>query len=290
MAIRSKKQLSSNHNLPYCSICDSNSGAVWFNEEFVECHDCDFIFWSKGNLDVTSTASGYGENYWNTELASAHERAWGISVARAAEVVLLAKIPINKFLDIGTGSGDFLEAIHHFLPNEDISFIGVEKYPPQVEHRSKNKGYVQGWLDLFEEEEFDGGICIEVLEHLTVVQVQDLFELLSKKAKENSIFLFNTGLTDYVKEEDPKYLDPLVRGHISIWSVEAIARLVSKFGWQIYEMPNRKWAFLAEKSSVRDDDIFSRIWNPVPQNVNALKGVERSNLLHILGRDGLRAR
>lgn len=290
MGIFSKVQSSINRNLPNCSICGSNKSAAWFNQDFVECKDCDFIFWRKENLDVASTGSGYGDNYWNAELASAHERAWGVSVARAAEVVLLAKIPIDKFLDIGTGSGYFLEAMHHFLPNEDITFVGVEKYPPQVDQRSKNKGYIQGWLDLFEEEEFDGGICIEVLEHLTVVQVQDLFQLLSKKVKENSIFLFNTGLTDYVKEEDPNYLDPLIRGHISIWSVEAITRLVSKFGWQIYEMPNRKWAFLAEKSGVRDDDIFSRIWNPVPQNVNALKGVEQSNLLHIVGRDGLRVR
>jgi hypothetical protein len=48
----------------------------------------------------------------------------------------------------------FLEAMYHFLPNQDITFVGVEKYPLKVEQRSRNKGFVQGWLDLFEEEEF----------------------------------------------------------------------------------------------------------------------------------------
>lgn len=52
--------------------------------------------------------------------------------------------------------------------------------------------------------------------------------------------------------------------------------------------PKSKVGFLAEKSSVRDN-VFSRIWNPVPQNVSALKGVEGSKLLHTVGRDGLRA-
>lgn len=94
MGISSNLQSSINRNLPDCSICGSNKSVAWFNEDFIECNDCDFIFWSKEVLNVTSTGSGYGENYWNAELASAHERAWGVSVARAAEVILLAKIPI----------------------------------------------------------------------------------------------------------------------------------------------------------------------------------------------------
>ena len=274
----------------YCQICKSSKHINWFDEEFLECKQCDFIFWSKDNSEEVSTSTSYGENYWNAELASAHDRAWGVSVARAAEVVLLAKIPIKKFLDIGTGSGDFLDAMNYFLPNKDIVFVGIEKYPPRKEFQSENKGYKQGWLDLLEENDFDGGIRIEVLEHLTVNQVEGLFDLLAQKSKDNSIFMFNTGLTDYVKDEDPGYLDPLIRGHVSIWSVKAIAKLVSRFGWQIYKIPNRKWAFLAEKSDFRDEDFISRIWNPLPQNLSALEGVEQSNLLHILGRDGLRAR
>jgi hypothetical protein len=280
----------SHQNLPYCSICTSNNHVVWFNQEFAECKECDFIFWIQTTRDVITTPSNYDETYWNMELESAHDRAWGIAVARAAEVILLAKRPILKFIDIGTGSGDFLDAMNHFLPNKDIAFIGIEKYPPVEEHRTKDPGYRFGWLDLFQDYEFDAGICIEVLEHLTVNQVQDLFRLLSLKSNPDSIFLFNTGLTAYVKDEDPSYLDPLVRGHINIWSVKAIAKLVSKYGWQIYEIPNRNWAFVAEKSSLRDENLISRIWNPVQQNLAALKGINQSNLLQILGRDGLRAK
>ncbi len=273
-----------------CLICSSSSYLVSFNEEFAECKECDFIFWKKGLPEGSSNPSRYDEKYWNVELESALDRAWGVAVARASEVILLAKRPVVKFLDIGTGSGHFLDAMNHFLPNRDITFVGVEKYPPVVEHRSKNSGYTHGWLDMFLDQEFDAGICIEVIEHLTVNQVNDLFRLLSLKSKEGAIFLFNTGLTAYVKDEDPGYLDPLVRGHISIWSVKAISRLVSKYGWQIYEIPNRKWAFIAEKSNLREENLISRIWNPLHQNLASLEGVNQSNLLQILGRDGLRAR
>ena len=272
-----------------CPICGSKEDVSKFSSEFLECNKCDFIFYLEKKEDKISNRFRYNDEYWKVELVSARERAWGISIARAAEVVLLAQRNVAKFLDIGTGAGDFLNAIQHFLPGKDITFIGVEKFPPPKEFCSKNPGFRHGWIDIFKEQEFDAGICIEVLEHLSVKQVDDLFKELYKKSKDNAIYLFNTGLTDYVRDEDLAYLDPISRGHISIWSVKAITLLVAKYGWQIYEIPNRKWAFIAEKSKVRDTNIISRIWSPLQSNQNSLKGVNNSNLLEILARDGLNA-
>jgi hypothetical protein len=99
----------------------------------------------------------------------------------------------------------------------------------------------------------------------------------------------NTGLTEYVKNEVMAYLDPAVRGHISIWSVNALRKLVGDVGRTFSPIPNRSWAFFAEKGPYAQVDFSTRVWNPVPENVKALCGSSNSQLLFLLGRDTLRA-
>ena len=231
----------------------------------------------------------YEEGYWESELESARDRAWGIALARTSEVFILARKEISNFVDIGSGPGYFLDAIENYLPDSSIDFQAIELYPPNEEFRTKHTGYKVGWLDSFGDGSLDAGICIEVLEHLTSSEVKQLFDELYEKASMNSLFIFNTGLTDYVRKEDHNYLDPDFRGHISIWSVNAIRRLTRGSGWKIREMPNRSWAFLAEKTNQSDDDLMSRIWSPVPQNISTLEGKLKSKVLYLLGRDSLRA-
>lgn len=231
----------------------------------------------------------YGESYWAEELAAAKERSFVVSLARAAEVFVLCTRVIDTFLDIGTGPGYFLDAVTKYLPDSTVNFLGVEMYPPDEKFRSTHSGYRVGWLKQFEDSSIDAGICIEVLEHLTPHQVRDLFQLLYLKASSSAAFIFNTGLTDYVKNEDMGYLDKAIRGHISIWSVKAIRELVGDLGWQVSPIPKRSWAFLAEKESNSEADFSSRIWVSLPENVNSLCGQSDSKLLYLLGRDSLRA-
>jgi hypothetical protein len=170
-----------------------------------------------------------------------------------------------------------------------VTFLGVEMFPPEIEFQTNHPGYRIGWLDQFDDESIDGGICIEVLEHLRPSEVKDLFSLLFIKASTGATFIFNTGLTEYVKNEDLAYLDPSVRGHISIWSISALRKLLGDVGWTFSAIPNRSWAFLAEKCPVANMDLSSRVWNPLPENVKALCGSSNSQLLYLLGRDSLRA-
>lgn len=212
-----------------------------------------------------------------------------MSIARAAEVFILARKPIKTFLDIGTGPGFFLDAILKYLPDSDATFLGVERFPPEKQFQTTHLGFRTGWLDQFDDNSINGGICIEVLEHLSTSEVRDLFSILFIKATDGATFMFNTGLTEYVKNEDMAYLDPAVRGHISIWSVNALRKLVGDVGWTFSPLPNRSWAFLAEKGPYAQVDFSTRVWNPVPENVKALCGSSNSQLLFLLGRDSLRA-
>jgi len=275
-----------------CPICSGTKKlkSVDYSQAkgYICCSKCDFIFWSINN--TLDSSHEYGAEYWQMELNSAYERSWGISIQRASEVFLLCRKKISTFVDIGTGAGYFLDAIDYYIPNSTVQFTGIELYPPALEFRSKHPGYAIGWLEKYENESIDAGICVEVLEHLTADQVASLFHDLYLKASNDAFFIFNTGLTNYVRNEDPDYLDPYTRGHISIWSTKAIRELLGDSGWKIHEFPHRSWAFIAEKSVNNQIDLDSRIWDINPQNLETLTGELKSNLLYLLARDGLRAR
>jgi hypothetical protein len=278
-----------------CPICLSLKYIHFFLESnvgnFYECASCDFIFFINDIAHASSIGNSinYEDLYSAEELLAAKNRAFGVSIARAAEVFVLARKPIKNFLDIGTGPGFFLDAILKYLPDSDASFLGVEMFPPESQFRTNHLGFRTGWLDQFDDESIDGGICIEVLEHLSASEVKDLFSLLFIKATNGATFMFNTGLTEYVKNEDMAYLDPTLRGHISIWSVNALRKLVRDEGWTFSSIPNRSWAFLAEKCPESQVDLSTRVWSPVPENIKALSGSSNSQLLYLLGRDSLRA-
>ena len=282
-------------NSVICSVCSYSKKVSVFltlnSGTYLECASCEFIFFvdSPSQQENLHTSASYSDTYWLEELAAAQDRAFGVSLARAAEVFILARRHIGTFLDIGTGPGLFLDAIDRYLPDSETTFLGVELFPPKPEFQTSHPGYRVGWLDQFEDDSIDGGMCIEVLEHLLPIQVKELFQLLHSKATNGATFIFNTGLVEYVKNEDPSYLDPVKRGHISIWSVRAIEKLISDMGWNISSIPNRSWAFLAEKGTKSDEDLSDRIWKTLPENVAALSGKSHSKLLYLLGRDGLRA-
>ncbi len=278
-----------------CPICLSLKNIDLFLPcnigNFFECRSCDFIFFFNDAAAGSSIGNpiNYEDLYWAEELLAAKNRAFGVSIARAAEVFILARKPIKNFLDIGTGPGFFLDAILKYLPDSDATFLGVEMFPPENQFQTTHPGYRTGWLDQFDDESLDGGICIEVLEHLSSSEVKDLFSLLFIKATNGATFMFNTGLTEYVKNEDMAYLDPTVRGHISLCPVNALRNLVSDVGWTFSPIPNRSWAFLAEKCPEAQVELSTRVWNPVPENVKAICGSSNSQLLYLLGRDSLRA-
>jgi hypothetical protein len=276
-----------------CPVCllSSETKILELNKLFRECIRCDFFFIPSIDCEFNlgKSNNSYDDSYWSSELESARERAYGICMARTAEVFVLSTRPIQNFLDIGTGPGYFLDAISKYLPDSEVNFFGVELYPPDILHRSIHPGYKVGWLDQFLDNSIDGGICVEVLEHLTAVQVKELFAMLYIKATDRATFIFNTGLTDYVRKEDNAYLDPRIRGHISIWSIKAIRRLIGDLGWTVSAILNRNWAFLVEKGPKFEKDISRRIWQTLPENMELLGGKSNSKLLYLLGRDSLRA-
>ena len=277
-----------------CPICDSD-GLQFYKkiEEFnyYECQHCESLMIDPEVLESIdqgrTITRDYDDNYWKSELAAAKERSFSSSLARVAELYLYASKPINKFVDIGTGPGFLLDALSEFLPVSSSKFFGCELFPPSV--YSQHPNYFVGSLGDMPHQ-FDAGVCVEVVEHLTPNMLRKLATDLAAKSTPNSIFLFNTGLPSFVKNHDPGYLDPTIRGHIVSYGIEGLKTIFNPLGFEITQIDGKEWAFLAEYAPT---EIYSstevRIWKACPENVRVLQDRIRGNLLWVLGLDTARA-
>ncbi len=280
----------------HCCVCESRDVNL-FREAgeyaYYECRSCGVLFISPeilAKIDNGATLVNYSGNYWKEELYAARERAWSTSLARVAELFLYARIPIRKFVDIGSGPGYLLDALEYQLPSAKRLFYANELFPPPVSERTTSENFLKGNFTNFPFD-FDAGCCIEVIEHLTPAMVKNLFRDLASKSKPNSIYLFNTGLSHYIRNEDPGYLDPFVRGHIVGWSIAGLRALLINTGFEILPIPGKSWAFIAE---YRPDHNFKgnledRIWQAVAENTATLKDHKTGGLMYVLGLDTARA-
>ncbi len=278
-----------------CPICTSAHTSLFHEVDiycYYECKSCEVIFISPEVLERVDAGLGlvhYTGSYWGNELYSSRERSWGSSLARVAELFLYARIPINKFIDIASGPGYLLDSLKHQLPSSDI-FYANELFPPDPEFCTSNSNYLRGSILDFTFP-FEAGCCIEVIEHLSPRMVKQLFIDLAQRSKENSIYIFNTGLADYIKKEDIGYLDPLERGHIMGWSIKSLQHLLKPIGFNIQPIPGKTWAFIAEYKTNHDfaGPLLDRIWIALKENVNILKDKKTGDLMYVLGLDTARA-
>lgn len=277
-----------------CPLCSLQTGLYTIIDgvEYFECGSCDFIFADPEllrKLDSGIAVRQYDDNYWANELRSAHDRSFGSSLARMAEAILYCRIDVEKFVDIGTGPGYLLDAVALHLPSRASQFFGVERFPPDEALRTRHPNYFCSELaDVGEK--FECGVCIEVLEHLTPKMAVSLAEAIRDVSVEGSLYLFNTGLTDYVRREDPSYLDPYGRGHVTCWSIASARQVFEPLGFHVYPLRGKAWAFVIEYGTqILAGNIEDRIWSAPEKNVRLLQDPVMGSALYILGRESARA-
>lgn len=221
-----------------------------------------------------SLVGAYGEGYWQQERIGAIERAAGVSLCLLAEAILYCRRPVRRFLDVGAGPGFLvLEAQRLLDPGAEV-FHGIEKFPPPyaVECPNLQVGDIHEVAG-----KFDAGVCIEVVEHLTPAMLDGLVHGLAQASEPGALWLFNTGMPDYVRNEDPAYLDPLRRGHIISWSLAGIAPYFERHGFAVRAMPARSFAFVVEKMPAESVDFAQRIYAALDDNLSLLR---RNGLLY----------
>jgi SAM-dependent methyltransferase len=256
---------------------------------YFQCRRCEAIFIAPEHLDEIDAGRElrrYDLDYWTEELPAARERAYGSSLARMAEALYYARRPIRRFLDVGSGPGFFLDAVAKYLPRSAHVFYGVEKFPPPADRRTVSPRFLVGDLsDL--ELTFDGGICVEVAEHLTPNMLRGLVTQLGGVSTEGALYVFNTGMPAYVLHEDPAYLDPVRRGHVASYSVRSLEYLLEGTGFSAFPIRGKTWAFVLEYRSSAEpgSDVTDRVWSPLAENLAILDDAEMGTVLRVLGRE-----
>lgn len=161
--------------------------------------------------------------------------------------------------------------------------------PQPPEERSKHENCL--CADLRDIDiKFECGVCIEVIEHLTPMMADKLVGAIAFVSVPDSHFLFNTGLTEYVKRENPGYLDPYGRGHITCWSVKSVEMIFGKYGFTVNPLRGKAWAFVIERlPAAVNVALADRIWSAPSQNAALLSDPAMGDVMYILGRESARA-
>ena len=274
-----------------CAVCSGNA-EFWRTidgYDYFDCATCESIAIDPVSLEKVDQGSfprTYDPSYWAMEARAAHTRSWGSSMALMAETVLCCRRPIQRFVDIGSGPGYFLDAVSAYLPSNQDRFFAVEKFPP-AEHTA-HPGYLVG--DLADMDGyFDAGLCVEVAEHLTPKQLTGIVDALARKSQPGSLFMFNTGSPIFVKQENPGYMDPLRRGHIISWGLPALKAIFEPRGFSVLPVGKKTFAFAVEYLSSDPMPLQDRIWHALPENRALLTDTRMGEVMYILGRDSLRA-
>jgi SAM-dependent methyltransferase len=262
---------------------------------FFSCRHCESIFIDPvymAKIDRGLNIVKYNDEYWKRELISAKDRAYSSSLARLAEAIYYCKIPVRHFLDIGTGPGFLLDAVSGLLPDHAEVFYGVELFPPHPALRTRSGNYFIGELRSFPLK-VDCGMCIEVIEHLTPAMLDNLLAQLASVSNPGALFIFNTGMPDYVLHEDIDYLDPVKRGHLVSYSIEAIRIIGGRNQFTTHRIGGKTWAFALEFTSPQQgpetEDIRDRVWKALPENLALLSDSRMGAVLKVLGLETSRA-
>lgn len=259
-----------------CPICESNKSSRFDKidgYQYFHCPICGSLHIAYDvvrDIDSGENIRKYNQNYWLEELEAAKDRAKSVSLVRAGEAFLYCRREVNNFLDIGSGPGYLLDELSKLYPDDRNIFHGVEMFPPQ--QRTNHSNYHVGSINDLYGMLFDAGVCIEVVEHLTPKMLSGIARDLAKVSRNNSLWLFNTGMPDYVINEDRGYLDPVNRGHIISYSVAAFRKLFKPYGFDITPLPGKSFALIAEYKPEDIDEMFEhRIFHPLDMNVSFLK-------------------
>ena len=256
-----------------CPICQHEAAFLRDVDSvaYFKCLDCGSLF---AHPDFLAAVDGgevgnYRVSYWEEELPAARQRSFGAGVMRMAETLRLARIPVRRALDIGSGPGFLLDALAELVPSLAERAHGVELFPPPPHQRTQSSNFHVGSIaDL--EGPFDAGICMEVIEHLTPAILADLLRQLAAVSSPGAIYFFNSAQPSFVETVDPGYLDPHRRGHVIAWSVPGARVVFERAGFNVIPLPGRDWAFLAEFGPPRTVDLdmlMNWLWRPNPENI-----------------------
>jgi hypothetical protein len=234
----------------HCPICQHEASLLRevHNVAYFRCHKCESFFAHPDFLAAVDAGAveNYRDSYWDHEISAARERSFGPGVVRMAETLRMARIPIRRALDIGTGPGFLLDALAELVPSLADRVHGVERFPPP----------------------------------------QELLRQLAEKSNPGALYFFNSGQPSFVETADPGYLSPYYSGHLVAWSIAGARVMFERAGFNVIALPGRDWAFLAEFGPPRAvglEKLVDWLWRPAPENIALVRNDRFGPLFETLG-------
>jgi len=239
--------------------------------DYYRCHKCTFLFHRRG-FGASSLGHAidehYDSEYWANEESEARRREEEDSLNRALELIFMSSIPVKKILDFGCGLGLTVQKLRDIF---NIDAMGVDRFGRFEEKPHLLKCDVDQLLQRVGPEYFDAIYSIEVFEHLE--NPRAVLKELASLLKPGGKLLINTMTWEAIQRFDPdySYIDPLRRGHISIWSLKSLSALGSQLGLHASFMAARMYAVILIKGpegkpwAPENRDLFRRVGSWYPQ-------------------------
>jgi SAM-dependent methyltransferase len=231
-----------------CPICESSSALALTKDgrPYFQCSSCDFLFHRGAKEDPGKSALGfYDQSYWEMERNEARRRESEDSFIRALELLYLSGIKVKHVLDFGCGLGITVQMLREKL---GLNAVGVDLSADFGETKYLHRCEVGALRNLYPPDYFDAIYSIEVFEHLE--DPKQVISVLGTLLKPGGRILINTGTREYLIKHDPEltYIDPLRRGHISIYSLRSLSHLASMIGHRAEFMGARTYAVIMSPS------------------------------------------
>ena len=209
-----------------------------------------------------------------------------ISLKRKLKLINTLESDGKKLLDVGCGTGDFLELsqkhnweVFGIEPNESARIIANQK--------TVNKVYDISQLNKFEPKQFDAITLWHVLEHLP--NLNEHIQIFKKLLKSNGTLIL--AVPNY-KSFDAKHYKSFwaaydVPRHLWHFSRTSIYKLVRKFSMGVVKtLPMRFDAYyvslLSEKYKSGNMNLIKSFWVGLQSNIKAKRSGEYSSLIYII--------
>jgi SAM-dependent methyltransferase len=225
-----------------CPICKAASAYELTKDgcAYFECSACDFLFHRPTGIE---NLRNYDRSYWESERTEALRREREDGFMRAVELLYLSAIPVENILDFGCGFGVTVTQLREELK---VNAVGVDPFGEFEESAFLHRMTLRELRAKYPQGFFDAIYSIEVFEHLESPKemLTELFYFLKPGGK----LLINTGTREFLAKYDPaaNYIDPLGRGHISIYSLKSFSALGSPLGFTARFLGERTYMVLLE--------------------------------------------
>jgi len=213
-----------------CPLCASEASLSLTKDgcPYFACSQCEFLFYRGAPGGQAAHGSAfYDANYWEMERREAERREKDDGFLRALELLYLSSIRVENILDFGCGLGITVRLLRESL---GLNAVGVDIAADFTETGFLHRCGLAELSAKYPPAFFDAVYSVEVFEHLE--NPGEILQLLNPLLKPEAKILINTGTREYLAryDRDLKYIDPLRRGHISIYSLKSLQGLAATIG------------------------------------------------------------